>query len=80
MLEIKTNIKAKHDNYWCEPCQEKGKTKTETQEQIYKCTELNNTVDKRPKYKEIFGKKITKMKEVLDIMTQNVKKRNEISI
>ena len=34
MLEIKTNMKAKYDKYWCEACQEKGKTKTETQEHI----------------------------------------------
>ena len=75
MLEIKTNMKAIYDTYWCEACQEKGKTKTEMQEHIYKCTELHNTVEKKTKYKEIFGNNITKIKDVLEKMRKNVKIR-----
>ena len=79
MLEIKTNMKAKFNNNWCEACQKKGKTKTETQEHIYKCIELNDILDmdKRPKYKEIFGNKIEHMKKISEVIHKNVINRNE---
>ena len=72
-LDIKTNRKHKYENDLCDECSKKGKIKTESQRHIYKCIELNGNKKqiKGPKYKEIFGNKIDKMKEISEIIHQN---------
>ena len=78
-LDIKTNMKHKNENDLCDECSKKGKIKTETQRHIYRCIELNGIKEhrKRPKYKDIFGNKIEKMKHILEIIHKNVMTRNQ---
>ena len=77
MLDLKENMKGKHLSFKCEACKKKGKRKTETQQHVYKCKQLNN---KRifVSYTEIFGNNIHKIKQVINRMNKNIKRRKNI--
>ena len=77
MVDVKENMKGKHVNFKCEACKKIGKRKTETQEHVYKCKQLNkerNTVS----YKQIFGNNIHNIKKVMNRMNENIKTRKNI--
>ena len=73
-IDIKENMKQKHDNPYCEACRLKGIKKKETQKHVYKCTQLNSKM-RKIKYKEIFGSNISKMKYIIKRMKINLQKR-----
>ena len=77
-LDIKENMKQKYSNIYCEACRLEGIKKKETQKHIYKCTQLKS-IKRKIKYKEIFGSKISKIKQVLNRMNTNLQKRNLIT-
>ena len=79
MLEVKVNFKNKHKEYKCDSCKKKGNRKNETQRHIYKCKELSDKkYDKRkPKFREIYGKNVRQMKEILIIIKENMKHRDK---
>ena len=42
MLDVKENMRGKHLNLKCEAFKKMGKRKTEIQQHVYKCKQLNN--------------------------------------
>ena len=77
MLEIKENVKGKYLNFKCDACKKVGKRKKETQKHVYRCSQLNST-KAIIGYNEIFGRNVSKQKQIITRMNKNIKTRNLI--
>ena len=74
MIDINKNMKRKRMNFECDACKKIGKIKKETQKHVFKCKQLNNhnKYITNINYKDIFGKNIEKIKQVITRMNENL--------